>query len=97
VFLDFPDVRLAEYVPQAVDEVVNLILSTGANVIYAPHPGEYHPDHRAANKIARLAAWNAMYLHGHKIEFNSQVCFVLRPLFHTDHIRVTKTKLTNAM
>jgi len=50
--------------------VVDLILSTGANVIYAPHPGEYHPDHRAANKIARLAAWNAMFLHGHKIEFN---------------------------
>jgi hypothetical protein len=38
VFLDFPDARLAEYVPQAVDEVVDLILSTGANVIYAPHP-----------------------------------------------------------
>jgi len=69
-FLKFPDARLAEYVPQAVDEVVDLILSTGANVIYAPHPGEYHPDHRAANKIARLAAWNAMFLHGHKIEFN---------------------------
>ena len=41
VFLKFPDARLAEYVPQAVDEVVNLILSTGANMIYAPHPGEY--------------------------------------------------------
>jgi len=70
VFLDFPDARLAEYVPQAVDEVVELILSTGANVIYAPHPGEFHPDGRAANKIARLAAWNAMFLHGHRIEFN---------------------------
>jgi len=69
VFLDLPDARLAEYVPQAVNEVVNLILSTGANVIYAPHPAEFHPDHRAANKIARLAAWNAMFLHGHKIEY----------------------------
>jgi LmbE family N-acetylglucosaminyl deacetylase len=69
-FLKFPDARLAEYVPQAVDEVVDLILSTGANVIYAPHPGEFHPDHRAANKIARLAAWNTIFLHGHKIEFN---------------------------
>jgi LmbE family N-acetylglucosaminyl deacetylase len=49
--------------------VVDLILSTGENVIYAPHPGEYHPDHRAANKKARLAAWNAMFLHGHKIEY----------------------------
>jgi hypothetical protein len=39
VSLEFPDVRLAEYIPQAVDEVVNLILSTRANVIYAPHPG----------------------------------------------------------
>ncbi len=96
MFLDFPDARLAEYVPQAVDEVVNLILSTEANVIYAPHPGEYHPDHRAANKITRPAAWNAMYLHGHKIEFNFSG-LLCRPLFHTDHIRVTKTKLTNAM
>jgi LmbE family N-acetylglucosaminyl deacetylase len=69
VFLDFPDARLAEYVPQAVDEVVELILSTGATVIYAPHPGEFHPDGRAANKIARLAAWNAMFLHGHRIEY----------------------------
>jgi LmbE family N-acetylglucosaminyl deacetylase len=59
VLLKFPDTRLTEYVPQAVDDVVDLILSTGANVIYAPHPGEYHPDHRAANKIARLAACNA--------------------------------------
>jgi len=69
VFLDLPDARLAEYVPQAVDKVVDLILSTGANVIYAPHPGEYHPDNRATNKMARLAAWNAMFLHGHKIEY----------------------------
>jgi len=69
VFLRFPDAKLAEFVPLAVDEVVDLILSTGANVIYAPHPGEYHPDHRAANKIARLAAWNAMFLHGHRIEY----------------------------
>jgi LmbE family N-acetylglucosaminyl deacetylase len=38
-------------------------------MIYAPHTGEYHPDHRVANKIARLAAWNAMFLHGHKIEY----------------------------
>ena len=37
-------------------------------MIYAPHTGEYHPDHRVADKIARLAAWNAMFLHGHKIE-----------------------------
>jgi hypothetical protein len=41
VLLKFPDTRLTEYVPQAVDEVVDLILSTGANVIYAPHTGEY--------------------------------------------------------
>jgi len=82
VFLDFPDARLAEYVPQAVDEVVELILSTGANVIYAPHQGEFHPDGRAANKIAKLAAWNAMFLHGHRIEFNfTGLCFVLRPSF----------------
>ena len=69
MFLDLPDARLAEYVPQAVDKVVDLILSTGANVIYAPHPGEFHPDNRATNKMARLAAWNAMFLHGHKIEY----------------------------
>ena len=37
MLLKFPDARLAEYVPHAVDEVVNLILSTGA-MIYAPHP-----------------------------------------------------------
>ncbi|MDT7870727.1 MAG: PIG-L family deacetylase, partial [Thermoproteus sp.] len=68
VFLDFPDSRLDEFVPQAVDKVVELILKTGAKVIYAPHPDEYHPDHRAANKIARLAAWKAIYLRGRWIE-----------------------------
>ena len=68
VFLDFPDSRLDEFVPRAVDRVVELILETGAKVIYAPHPDEYHPDHRATNKIARLAAWKAMYLRGRWIE-----------------------------
>jgi LmbE family N-acetylglucosaminyl deacetylase len=68
VFLDFPDSRLDEFVPRAVDRVVELILETGAKVIYAPHPDEYHPDHRATNRIARLAAWKAMYLRGRWIE-----------------------------
>jgi LmbE family N-acetylglucosaminyl deacetylase len=67
VFLDFPDSRLDEFVPRAVDKVVELILKTGAKVIYAPHPDEYHPDHRATNRIARLAAWKAIYLRGHWI------------------------------
>ena len=67
VFLDFPDSRLDEFVPRAVDKVVELILKTGAKVIYAPHPDEYHPDQRATNRIARLAAWKAIYLRGHWI------------------------------
>jgi len=37
--------------------------------MYAPHPGEYHPGHQAANKDARLAAWRLAYLYGHAVHY----------------------------
>ena len=61
VFLGYPDCRLAEHVAEAAEDVVDLAAEIGARVLYAPHDKEYSPDHRAANAVARLAAWRLFY------------------------------------
>jgi LmbE family N-acetylglucosaminyl deacetylase len=39
----------------AADELATLIERLSPNTVYAPHPGDWHPDHRAAAKLARGA------------------------------------------
>jgi LmbE family N-acetylglucosaminyl deacetylase len=68
-FLDYPDASLYKYMYDAVENLVGIILRLGVTVIYAPHANEYHVDHRAANEIARIAAWRLAYLHGHAIHY----------------------------
>jgi LmbE family N-acetylglucosaminyl deacetylase len=53
-----PDTRLRErkYFNQAVNHLSALIAVTKPELVLAPHPDDEHPDHRAANAAARIAA-----------------------------------------
>jgi LmbE family N-acetylglucosaminyl deacetylase len=89
-FLDYPDANLYKYIHDAVNELVDIILELGATVIYTPHANEFHVDHRAANEIARIAAWRLAYLHGHIIHYIYEY-EVWPPMFSfTDIVDITR-------
>lgn len=55
VFLRFPDWFLNENVDGAAAVLAPILKRERPQLIYLPHPGEWHPDHRAALQIVRLA------------------------------------------
>jgi LmbE family N-acetylglucosaminyl deacetylase/CTP:molybdopterin cytidylyltransferase MocA len=54
-FWGIPDRGLA-YSEELVARVVETIKAQGADLVYAPSPWEFHPDHRQASKVAVEAA-----------------------------------------
>ena len=54
IFLDAPDGKLNE-TPEIVDRVYRILEEKKPNLIYAPSIVDNHPDHRATNRIIRLA------------------------------------------
>lgn len=55
-FLRNPDWDVEGHSERALADVVAAIEQEGPAVVYAPHLGEWHPDHRAAWKVAVAAA-----------------------------------------
>jgi N-acetylglucosamine malate deacetylase 1 len=51
VFLRFPDWTLREHVEVAAAALARLLKSEAPEMIYVPHPLEWHPDHKAALAI----------------------------------------------
>lgn len=54
IFLDAPDGKLHE-TPEIVDRVHRILKEKKPNIIYAPSIVDNHRDHRATNRILRLA------------------------------------------
>lgn len=54
--LDFPDAGL-HYTKEAVEKVAPFMRACSPRLILTLHPDDYHPDHVAANQIARAAAF----------------------------------------
>lgn len=54
IFLDAPDGKLYE-TPEIVERVRRILAEKKPDLIYAPSVTDNHPDHRAANRILRLA------------------------------------------
>lgn len=55
-FWRLQDWHLDEDVPELASRVADLVEREGAERVYAPHPGEWHPDHRAASAAVGQAA-----------------------------------------
>lgn len=56
MFLRLSDWTLSDAGDAAVDSVAALIDRIAPATVYLPHPGEWHPDHRAAAAIVQTAA-----------------------------------------
>jgi N-acetylglucosamine malate deacetylase 1 len=54
-FLRQPDWMLNDHIDQAAPELANILAKVRPDVIYAPHPGEDHPDHRVALEVLQTA------------------------------------------
>ncbi len=53
-FLRLPDWTMGDDVPAAADKLRSVIERTRPELIYLPHPLEWHPDHRAVWPILRV-------------------------------------------
>src|SRR5829696_176350 len=62
-FLRCPDWTLGDAIPLATDKLVPVLQRLAPQLIYLPHPQEWHPDHKAAFKAA-LAALGALTPNG---------------------------------
>jgi N-acetylglucosamine malate deacetylase 1 len=54
-FLRLPDWMMGEDIPSAVQKIAPVLAEHRPDRIYLPHPGEWHPDHRASLPILRKA------------------------------------------
>jgi len=54
-FLHLPDWLVGENVARATKKLAPLLKRLKPGLIYLPHPGEWHPDHRAALPVVRAA------------------------------------------
>ena len=54
-FLRQPDWMLAEVVHSAARAVAELLANERPQLVYVPHPREWHPDHKAAGDILKQA------------------------------------------
>lgn len=54
-FLRLPDRGLAECIPVAAADLVDILAGDPPHVIYLPHPADAHPDHEAAYPIVKAA------------------------------------------
>jgi N-acetylglucosamine malate deacetylase 1 len=52
-FLRLPDWTLGEHVDAAADQLASLIQAIRPDLVYLPHPEEWHPDHKAAVTITQ--------------------------------------------
>jgi N-acetylglucosamine malate deacetylase 1 len=52
-FLRQPDWMLGEVVQSAADAVAEVLANERPQLIYVPHPREWHPDHKAAGDILK--------------------------------------------
>ncbi len=70
-FLRLPDWTMGDDVPAAVDKLRPVIERTRPELIYLPHPLEWHPDHRAVWPILRATlcglAFDAPALRGYEV------------------------------
>ena len=55
VFLRQQDFALGDHVDEAAQALAPVIARERPELLYFPHPGEWHPDHRAAEAIVRRA------------------------------------------
>lgn len=55
VFLRQPDYALADRVDEAAAALAAVLSRERPDLVYLPHPSEWHPDHRAAGPIAKKA------------------------------------------
>jgi len=60
-FLHLPDWTMGEDVPAAAERLRSVLEQTRPELIYLPHPLEWHPDHRAVLPILK-AALNGLQL-----------------------------------
>ena len=54
-FLRLPDLGLDDNISVAAERLRSILKSYPADLIYLPHPGESHPDHKAVLPIVRAA------------------------------------------
>jgi LmbE family N-acetylglucosaminyl deacetylase len=54
-YLRLPDLRLDDNISVAAERLRAILESYPADLIYLPHPGESHPDHKAVLPIVRAA------------------------------------------
>jgi LmbE family N-acetylglucosaminyl deacetylase len=59
VFLRQPDYDLSNRVDEAAGALAAVLARERPELLYLPHPSEWHPDHRAAGPIARKALRSA--------------------------------------
>jgi len=55
IFLRLPDWTMGEEVPAAAAALRPVLERTRSDLIYLPHPAEWHPDHRATLPILKTA------------------------------------------
>jgi N-acetylglucosamine malate deacetylase 1 len=55
MFLRLPDWYVGKSVKKAAAALRPVLRAESPRIIYLPHPGEWHPDHRAALAVIRLA------------------------------------------
>lgn len=66
-FLRHPDARLSEQADAATSQLRKLLQKVEPALLYVPHPGEWHPDHQAAARIARTASGKSRELLGYEV------------------------------
>jgi LmbE family N-acetylglucosaminyl deacetylase len=76
VFFRFPDSSLSEHIDAAARRLTSSIESLKPDLIYLPHPQEWHPDHKAAVLIAQAL--------GRSIELRAYE--VWTPIQEHDHV-----------
>lgn len=54
-FLDVPDMELQKSVKRVYSEVFSFMDKYGPDIIYAPSPVDFHPDHLVASRVALKA------------------------------------------
>jgi N-acetylglucosamine malate deacetylase 1 len=54
-FLRLPDWMVGEHVPKGARLLSPILRREAPQMIYLPHPGEWHPDHQAASPLVRAA------------------------------------------
>jgi N-acetylglucosamine malate deacetylase 1 len=70
-FLRQADWMLGEVIAPAAETLANILTSEGPQLIYVPHPHEWHPDHKAAVEILRkslaLCAVSGQEIRGYEV------------------------------